>query len=310
MCYTENMRQITHRQLKLTTMDHADNSDIELLNGQYQLHPLVLSELASPTFYPKVENYLDQTLLIFRFPQFNGEAHEMKASEVDLILLANELILVCYGRFAALDRLWKELEEDPLTRSEFFETDIPFLMYKILDRLFASLFQEMEHIGQSVDELEDKLLARDKAEELVSKISFLRREAIDFKRISAPNLKILEELDEKPGEIFEKKFFPYLHKLYTISSRQVNFIESQIATLAVIHETNESLLAHKLSMIMKVLTMFSVIVFPLTLFAAIWGMNVENMPLVGHDFDFWLLLLMMGLGTLGMLIIFKTKKWI
>lgn len=304
------MRQIIHHKLKLTVIDHASGGDIELLNRQYHLHPLVLSELASPTFYPKVESYPDQTLLIFRFPQFNGEAHEMKPSEVDLILLADELILVRYNNFAALDLMLKELEEDILVRSEFFEADTPFLMYKILGRLFASLFKEMEHIGQSVDELEDKLFMQNKAEELVSEISILRREAIDFKRISAPNLKILEELDEKPGEIFEKKFHPYLHQLYAVSSRQINFIESQIATLSVIHETNESLLSHKLSAIMKVLTMFSVIVFPLTLFASIWGMNVEHMPLVGHLFDFWLLLIMMALGTLGMLIIFKLKKWL
>lgn len=306
----KSVQQITHNQLKLTVVDYVNRRDLEDLNQQYQLHPLVLSELASPTFYPKVESYLGQILLIFRFPQFNGQAHEMKPSEIDLILLANELILVRYDRFAALDALLKELKEEELVRSEFFAAETPFLMYKILNRLFSSLFKEMEHIGRSVDKLEEKLFKPEKAEELVSKISILRREAIDFKRISAPNLKILEELNEKPGEIFEKKFQPYLYKLQAISNRQLNFIESQIATLAVIYETNESLLAHKLSSIMKVLTMFSVVVFPLTLFASIWGMNVENMPLIGHDYDFWVIIALMSLATLGMLIIFKTKKWI
>lgn len=80
--------------------------------------------------------------------------------------------------------------------------------------------------------------------------------------------------------------------------------------MLVLHETNESILSNKLSNIMKILTMFSVIVFPLTLFASIWGMNVENMPLVGHQQDFWVLIGMMGIGTFLMLMIFKMKKWI
>lgn len=304
------VKQIKHQQLTLTVMDHSNEEDLKLLNETHALHPLVTSELAHPTFHPKIEHYSDHTLFVFRFPQFNNSIHEIKPSEIDLILLNQELILVRYNSFEALDLLLRDLEEDILIRSEFFETDSKFLMYKILDRLFSSLFREMEHIGQAVDELEDKLFIRDNADQLVSEISVLRREAIDFKRIASPNLKILEELNEKPGEIFEKKFHPYLHKLYVVNNRLVNFIESQIATLAVIHETNESLLSHRLSSIMKVLTMFSVIVFPLTLFASIWGMNVQNMPLVGHPFDFWLLLIMMGLGTLSMLIVFKFKRWI
>ncbi|MDO8494924.1 MAG: magnesium transporter CorA family protein [bacterium] len=291
-------------------MNRPGGDDLKWLKDNYTLHPLVTSELARPTFYPKAENYSDHIFLILRFPQFNGIVHEIKASEIDLIILPNELIIVQYNEFSALDLLLKKIEEDPALRNEYFESSGAFVAYKILEHLFASLYKEMEHIGQTVDDLEDHLLNRDKAEELVSEISLLRREAIDFKRIVSPNLTILEELKDKPGEVFEKKFYPYIHKLYTINSRLINFIDGQITTLQVINETNESLLSHKISSIMKVLTMFSVIVFPLTLFATVWGMNVEHMPLVGHPFDFWLLLIMMGLGTLGMLVLFKIKKWL
>lgn len=304
------MREINHGQLKLTVLVKPTRDDIEILKQRCNFHPLVMAELAKPTFYPKIEHYQDHTLLIFRFPQFNEEIHEIKASEIDIILTDKEMVLVQYNHFQALDNLLKDLELSPTLRGEYFESTPAMLMYKVLEHLFSSLFKEVEHIGQTVEDLEDQIFIKARAEQLVSEISILRREAIDFKRIIAPNLKILQELHEKPAEFFDKKFAPYLHKLYSINSRLLNLVEAQLETLHVLHETNEALLSHKLSYVMKILTMFSVIVFPLTLFASIWGMNVEHMPLVGHPFDFWLLLIMMGLGTLGMLIAFKLKKWI
>jgi len=61
---------------------------------------------------------------------------------------------------------------------------------------------------------------------------------------------------------------------------------------------------------MKILTMFAVIVFPLTLLAAIWGMNTRYLPIVGARHDFWIVVGIMLVGTIFMLAIFKAKKWL
>ena len=61
---------------------------------------------------------------------------------------------------------------------------------------------------------------------------------------------------------------------------------------------------------MKVLTMFAVVVFPLTLLAAIFGMNTKYLPIVGTEHDFWIILTIMIIGTIFMLILFKRKRWL
>jgi len=62
--------------------------------------------------------------------------------------------------------------------------------------------------------------------------------------------------------------------------------------------------------IMKTLTVFSVIVFPLTLLAAIFGMNVAEMPLVNLPYGFWWIIVVMLLGAMGMLLFFERKRWL
>ncbi len=62
---------------------------------------------------------------------------------------------------------------------------------------------------------------------------------------------------------------------------------------------------------MRTLTVFSVIVFPLTLFAAVFGMNTLNsMPFIDHPYGFWFIIGIMLAATLAMFMFFKKKKWL
>ncbi|MBU4375137.1 magnesium and cobalt transport protein CorA, partial [Patescibacteria group bacterium] len=68
---------------------------------------------------------------------------------------------------------------------------------------------------------------------------------------------------------------------------------------------------YRLSDIMKTLTIFSVIVFPLTLLAAIFGMNIMGgMPFTESKDGFWIIIAIMLLGCFCMLLFFKKKKWL
>jgi len=59
---------------------------------------------------------------------------------------------------------------------------------------------------------------------------------------------------------------------------------------------------------MKILTLISSIVLPLTLLTGIYGMNVL-LPLESDKSAFWIIMaLMLGIGV-GMIILFKKKKW-
>lgn len=304
------MTNINYNNLNLVVIKKPKEKDIDFLRNNYNLHPLVTDELTHPTFHPKIENYRDHSLLIIRFPQFNQSKKEINASEVDFIITKNELILVQYTDFEALEILIKELELEDPKRQEYFETNTSLLLYNILNYLLRSLFPQMDHIIKKVDELEEKILKKKKQEELTLEILVFRKESIDFKRIFGPNIKVIEEIAEKPDPVLGTEMSPYFSDLHSISSRLMGLIIGQAETLSVLQETNETLISNKISTIIKTLTMFSVIVFPLTLFAAIWGMNVENMPLVGHPYDFWILIAMMGAGTLVFITFFKFKKWI
>jgi magnesium transporter len=73
--------------------------------------------------------------------------------------------------------------------------------------------------------------------------------------------------------------------------------------------TNESVLSHRLNDVLRVLTVFSAVILPLTLVASILGMNVV-FPFGSGIAAFWGVLLFMVLLLVGMVAFFRWRGWL
>jgi len=76
-----------------------------------------------------------------------------------------------------------------------------------------------------------------------------------------------------------------------------------------LRETNETMITHSLNNTIKVLTVFSAVMLPLTFITGLFGMNVA-IPYEEKYFSF--LSILLGMFFLGILMLsfFKWRKWI
>ena len=65
---------------------------------------------------------------------------------------------------------------------------------------------------------------------------------------------------------------------------------------------------NKTNEIMKILTLISSIILPLTFITSLYGMNVF-LPLADSKTSFWILLIGMVLLSVGMIFYFKKRRW-
>ncbi|MMZ67770.1 Magnesium transport protein CorA [compost metagenome] len=65
---------------------------------------------------------------------------------------------------------------------------------------------------------------------------------------------------------------------------------------------------NKTNEIMKILTLISSIVLPLTFLTGLYGMNV-HLPLQEEDHAFWILIFVMIMLGIGLVAYFKKKHW-
>ena len=77
-----------------------------------------------------------------------------------------------------------------------------------------------------------------------------------------------------------------------------------------LEQTNESVIAHKQNDILRLLTVFSVILLPLTLLSGIFGMNFHHIPFTQNYHGFIATVALMVAIAVVMLAFFRIKRWI
>ena len=71
-----------------------------------------------------------------------------------------------------------------------------------------------------------------------------------------------------------------------------------------------SSVSYRLNAVMRVLTVITTIFMPLSFIASIYGMNFEHMPELQSRWGYPLVLAVMTAVGVGMLLLFKKKRWL
>lgn len=298
---------------KLTWIDilDPDKKDIKQLEENFDFHPVVLRELLSPTLRPKVEHYDSYLFMVLHFPIYNAAEKATKSMELDFLITKNALITIRYAKIKPLQEFWQKCQTD--NQYLYFQDSTALLLHCILEELTEFSLRQIDHITKKINSIEKQIfeVKRSKEEaEIVEKITIIRRDILDFRRTIKPQAMILKSLKVRGIEFFGKKLGPYFTDIIGDHMRVWDLLENHKETIESLQEANDSLLSNKTNMVMKILTVFAVIVFPLTLLAAVFGMNTKYLPLVGAKHDFWMVLGIMIIATVFMLIVFKKKKWL
>jgi len=87
-----------------------------------------------------------------------------------------------------------------------------------------------------------------------------------------------------------------------------NILESAKETVEALEATNNSLLSNKLDLTMKVLTIFSAVLLPMTVYTNMLAMSA-SIPFGDHPDAFWIHFCFMLLIASGTVIVFRWRKW-
>jgi magnesium transporter len=68
-------------------------------------------------------------------------------------------------------------------------------------------------------------------------------------------------------------------------------------------------ISHRVNRILQILTIFSVVLLPLTLISGIFGMNVDFPGFDTHE-AFWVIVGAMAVTIVGMVGFFRWKRWL
>jgi len=275
------------------------NKDINFLKKRFKIHPLVLDELINPSYRAKVENYKNYIFMILYYPIYDKEKRITSPRELNIIATKNTLITSHYQSILPLKALFKSCKAyDEAKKSYMAEGPGP-LLYYVLSGFWKSCFSKLEGINKRISKIEREIFSG-KEKEMVLEISMIK-----------PQNEVLDSLLKEGTDFFGQHLSPYFSDILGIYDQVLNTLENHKETILALEDTNQSLLSSRINEIMKILTIFSVILLPLTLISSIWGMNfVESLPLKDSPIGFWVISTIMLVITGGMILYFRKKKWL
>ncbi|MFH1326133.1 MAG: magnesium transporter CorA family protein [Candidatus Falkowbacteria bacterium] len=308
---TINLKGLRDKKIAWVNVTNADRKELAKLKQAYKFSEIDLHDAQSSVsnFHAKINTGEDYLFVVLRFPFYNKNEHTINSTEIDFFVGQNYMVMLQEGKIPALKKLFSDYAKENGKNSHGIDTGID-LFYLIIGSLLDHGFDLLDGISKKSSEAEDLIFARESKRAITSLLE-LRRSVINIRTITQNYQNILEKFKKMAGKIrIVDRRTPYSAVIEKTKDLW-NMIENRKEMIEALYATNESISNYRLNDIMKTLTIFSVIVFPLTLLAAVFGMNTMNsMPFVENPNDFWIIVIIMFVGCMIMLGFFKWKKWV
>ncbi len=240
---------------------------------------------------------------------FNKQARVTTASQVSIFLGRDYVITLHEGNLKPLTKFFIDCETNEETRQAKMGHGPGYLLYVILDRLVDYCFPILNKIGANIDAVEEAVFG-DYAQEAVRELSSLRRDVLSFRRMIRPQAEVFEWLEKSELTLIKEDTEVYFGDLADHNHKILDTLYEYLDVIEGLNDTNNTLTSFRINQVMRLLTVISVILLPLTLVSGIFGMNVDLGPVGDNSSSIIAILVIMFLLAVGMLGFFRLKRWI
>jgi magnesium transporter len=277
------------------------------LRARFGWHPLDLEDVLSKRQRPKIDEYPDYLFGVLHFPVYDKTVQRLNAGELDVFLGPGYLVTLPTVELLPVRRLFQRCYEEPELRESLFGKGSGYLLYHVLDDLFDYCFPILDKIGHKLDTIEDEMF-EGRSDEVVRDISNVKQEIISYRKIIKPERATLRVLERHTRRFLPEELDIYFDDIVDAAERIWDLLDNYKEVVEGLESTNESVISHRQNDILRILTVFSVVLLPLTLITGIFGMNV-HFPGFGGSDAWWAIVGAMVTVLVGLLGFFRYKKF-
>jgi len=287
--------------------------DVETAQGlaaRFGWHPLDVEDIVSKRQRPKVDDYEDDGYLfaVLHFPVYDKTIQRLNAAELDVFIGHDYLVTLPTRELLPVTRLFARCEGDHVYREQLFAKGSGRLLYEVLDDLFDYCFPILDKIGHKLDTIEDDMF-EGAAEDVVRDISNVKQEIISYRKVIKPERSTLRVLERRVARFLPEQLELYFDDINDAVERIWDQLDNYKEVVEALESTNESVISHRQNDVLRLLTIISVTMLPLTLLTGIFGMNVVY-PGEATSTAFWIILSLLVVTLAGMLGFFRWKRWL
>lgn len=283
-----------------------DLAPLQHIAAGFHLHPLVLEDLVNTEQRPKVEDYEQYIFLVLKHITWQETTRTIQTEQISLILGQNFVLSFQEGKHDVFHPVQVRLQN---SKGPLRSQGSDYLFYALLDAVVDHYFFVLEALGEEIEDLEGRVLNQT-GQESLQHLHELKREMIVLRKAVWPLREVVGRLSRGESAFVRQTTQVYFRDVHDHTVQVIETIETYREMLTGILEIYLTGLSNKLNEIMKVMAMIATLFIPLTLIAGIYGMNFKNMPELEWTWGYPLILAIMGICAGGMVLFFRSKKWL
>jgi magnesium transporter len=291
--------------IRWSHMVRPTEEDLQVLQDHFHFHPLDIEDCRSVlNLRPKIDVYNNYYFLVLHFPAFNVTQTFVETKEMKVFWGKDFLITIGKSHWLVKE-IFMEEKSRALGKMDRESSDA--LLYRILEKLLQETQTVVEKIEMDVDSCGKALFSKH-AEKIIEKVSITRKNVVLLNTMFKPQLQLFYKLQSGSIKGFAGQMEDYWGNILDSYQKIWDTVEDAGELIKGYSTTFDSLQVNRTNEIMKILTLISSVLLPLTFIASLYGMNVR-LPIQDHPASFMIITGIMILIAVFMYIYFKVRKW-
>lgn len=343
-----NIQTITHNDLSFVLVTSPQELEYKELIHNFGIKPYHLDEYMYDQMIPKIESNDDYTMMVLDFPfvENPGEKHEkgettdtnvedaekdapfplpniiphflfsqsekrrIRTAHTMFFIGKNFVIVIHDEKSPEITTLFHHIQSSLKSREEMMGYGAYYLYYCVMTTLVRNAYNVMRGITSMIEDIDIHVLESDSASDIVEDISLTRRNIVFFRSMIDQSVHIFSDIVNGKNVQFTSDTKAHWNSIYSHLQKIRNRLHRSQELLEGIATSHESLITVRTNEIVKILTMFTAILLPLTLVTGFYGMNIVGLPKAEAADGLFILTAVMIFLAVAMAGLFKIKKWI
>jgi len=288
-------------------MEKPTEADEQVLLNIFRFHPLTVEDCRENRHYPKIEEFPDYLYFIVHGVTADTSPDRFNTIELDGFLGPNYVITYHHEMFRSINNVKKQLSTSPIA----CQRGPAFLLHQILDQIVDYYSPVLDDFDERIDQLEESIFTLKRPNNsILEEIMELKRSVLRLRRISAKQMDIFYRMSRGEVHLIPQAMLPFYRDIYDHLIRVTDLAENYRDLISGALEAYLSVVSNRMNEIMKVLTIFSAVMLPLTFLAGVYGMNFDNIPELHTKYGYFAIWAVMLLVAVVMLSLFWRAGWI
>lgn len=244
-------------------------------------------------------------LLLIHVPTFDRKNRITRGTSLYLIIRDNHIWTVHHEDLVTLQKLFEQYQVAADLREEYFGDGALTLALSIISHMYASAFRKLERLAKHIDIAENAVFQGNERK-MVEEISMLTRDVMDFRKVIRLQTGLFTVLPDH--SLLTTSAYQHWSRLHNQTLKLWDILEGLYETVTELSSTNSSLLQYKENELLRLLSVYSVVVIPLLVIVPIFNPGAPDAT-TGDLIAFGIIVTILII-TLGLIFIRSKRKLI